>query len=751
MIMHFNIEKPDDIKILPLGENREDESFGVNSRYFLKNNKPWLPVMAEFHFSRYDENEWEKELYKIKAGGANIVSSYLFWIHHEEVKGEFNFKGNRNVREFLKLCKKVGLYAFIRIGPWCHGECRNGGFPDWLTSSNIPLRSLDKEFLDLTEKIYKAYFDEIEPMLFKNGGPIIGVQIENEFCEDEKYLSALIDMAQKIGFSAPYYTVTGWGPHITYFPKERVLPIFGGYPDAPWEQHTHTMPVNTHYFFTPLKNDSTIGNDQLSGAPSEVETSLADYPFLTCELGAGVECTYHRRPIISPMDGYTISLVKLGCGNNMPGYYVFHGGFNPVGGFYQESKITSYPNDLPVSSYDFQAPVGEYGIPRDSYFYLKRIHQFTNSFGDSLSPLKAFFPKELPKGKEDFTTPRLSLRSDGEKAYLFFSTYQRHYPIKGFDKLSLDITLEKNENVKIDLPEIPSGKCGIFPLRENYFGFDFAFSSVQPLWKGNVNGTDTLLFFAVDGIDAKISIDGNLNVTSSVPFEKTFENGKTVISGFTPSYNCSFLINGSLNITVLNESESLNFFPVSQNGENKLLLCDGGGIIYTVSDSLYAFYKNSVNIRDLSDLSLITLNSKDNGETRSLFTLEKSDVNKITENNPYSYYLFDKPENCPEYVLKTKSDFSIYEDIILNFNSNADVIEVYAENALISDDFLKDDSFTVSLKRLRPYLKEGKEIRFKCAPLKENADIYFEYPKKAGEVYLELSSTEIIRTLEIKK
>ena len=100
--------------------------------------------------------------------------------------------------------------------------------------------------------------------------------------------------------------------------------------------------------------------------------------------------------------------------------------------------------------------------------------------------------------------------------------------------------------------------------------------------------------------------------------------------------------------------------------------------------------------------------------------------------------------------MEAKCDLTSYEDIILNFRSNADVIQVYADNELISDDFLKDESFSITLKRLRPYLSQGKEIRFKCAPLKENADIYFEYPKKAGEIYLNLHSAEAIYTKEIK-
>ena len=74
----------------------------------------------------------------MKAGGIQIVSTYVFWIHHEEQEGKFNWTGNRDLRKFIELCGNLGLYAYPRIGPWCHGECRNGGFPDWIFSKGTP-------------------------------------------------------------------------------------------------------------------------------------------------------------------------------------------------------------------------------------------------------------------------------------------------------------------------------------------------------------------------------------------------------------------------------------------------------------------------------------------------------------------------------------------------------------------------------------------------------------------------------------
>ena len=95
----------------------DGETLTVNSRYLLLNGKPWLPVMGEFHYSIYPEQEWESEILKMKAAGVQIVATYVFWIHHEEVEGQFDWSGQRNLRRFVELCAKHGLYVYPRIGP----------------------------------------------------------------------------------------------------------------------------------------------------------------------------------------------------------------------------------------------------------------------------------------------------------------------------------------------------------------------------------------------------------------------------------------------------------------------------------------------------------------------------------------------------------------------------------------------------------------------------------------------------------
>ena len=86
--------------------------------------------MGEFHYARYPASEWEREILKMKAGGVDIVATYVFWIHHEEVEGQFDWSGQRDLRRFVELCGRHGMYAWVRVGPWAHGESRNGGLPD---------------------------------------------------------------------------------------------------------------------------------------------------------------------------------------------------------------------------------------------------------------------------------------------------------------------------------------------------------------------------------------------------------------------------------------------------------------------------------------------------------------------------------------------------------------------------------------------------------------------------------------------
>lgn len=196
---------------LKLGDLRSPNgALGVNSDYFLRDGEPWFPVMGEMHYSRYPRQYWEEALMKMKAGGVEVVATYVFWNHHEPVEGQWNWSGNRDLRAFLQLCGKHGLYAWVRLGPWSHGEARNGGHPDWLLAKGIRLHSTDPRYLAYARELYERVWDQCQGLLFKDGGPVIGVKVENEMTGNPGYLLALKQMAREVGFDVPFYSATAW-------------------------------------------------------------------------------------------------------------------------------------------------------------------------------------------------------------------------------------------------------------------------------------------------------------------------------------------------------------------------------------------------------------------------------------------------------------------------------------------------------------------------------------------------------------
>ena len=118
-----------------------------DSKSLIIDGKRMVPVMGEIHYSRLPENEWQTELKKMKDGGVTIIATYIFWNHIEETEGVFNWSGRRDLRRFIELCKEQQLPVVLRLGPFCHGEVRNGGIPDWLFSKGCKMRTEDKTFL----------------------------------------------------------------------------------------------------------------------------------------------------------------------------------------------------------------------------------------------------------------------------------------------------------------------------------------------------------------------------------------------------------------------------------------------------------------------------------------------------------------------------------------------------------------------------------------------------------------------------
>jgi hypothetical protein len=277
--------------------NALGHSLDANSLYFLRDGRPWLPIMGEIHYSRVPRADWDEAILKMKADGIDIIATYIFWIHHEEVEGQFDWLGDRSLRDFVLACQRHGVWVLPRIGPWCHGEVRNGGFPDWLLAKGFKTRSTDTNYLHYVDRLYREVAQQLNGLYFKDGGPVLGVQLENELNFKGRggydYMKELKRLAIAAGIEVPWYTCTGW-PGIMRGEKE-FLPMFGAYADAPWDKSTGRL-VRDIFRFTPVREDALIGAD-LPGVNATRTNAPADnlYPHGTAELGGGVQVTYHQR------------------------------------------------------------------------------------------------------------------------------------------------------------------------------------------------------------------------------------------------------------------------------------------------------------------------------------------------------------------------------------------------------------------------------------------------------------------------
>lgn len=464
-----------------------DETFSYTSQYLTKNQKPWFPIMGEFHYSRFAKEFWKESILKMKAGGVTIVSSYVIWIHHEEIKDQWDWSGQRDLRAFVQTIKECGLHMILRVGPWSHAEARNGGFPDWL-QNGYKVRTNDSAYFEEVKKFYEQIYQQVQGLLLKDSGPIIGLQIENEFghcggltgAEGEKHMKTLQAMAKEAGFDVPLWTATGWGGAVT----AGMLPVMGGYVDAPWDQRPVEIEPSGNYVITHERNDHNIGSD--FGFGKGITFDMTKFPYLTAELGGGLEPTFLRRPVPSKEDIGAETLVKMASGVSLLGYYMYHGGTNPDGKLttLEENKATGSLNDLCQKSYDFFAPLKEYGQTSPTYGELKLYALFAADFGSDLCKMPSEIPQDNPLSPEDTKALRHSFRINKEngQGYLFVNNYVRHQKQEAHKDVCLEVPGTK---IKFGPFDVNDGDYFFLPFKMPVGDALLETSTATPLCKIN--------------------------------------------------------------------------------------------------------------------------------------------------------------------------------------------------------------------------------------------------------------------------
>jgi beta-galactosidase len=736
------------------GNSPNGETLAVNSRYLLRDGKPWFPTMGEFQYSRYPESEWEEEILKMKSGGIQIISTYVFWIHHEEIEGQFDWTGRRDLRRFIELCAKHGMYVWVRIGPWDHGECRNGGFPDWLLQQ-CPTREINDVYLGFVKRLYEQIGVQLRGLLWKDGGPVIGIQLENEYSargprKGAAYILALRKLALESGLAAPFYTVTGWDDAV--IPSRDILPVFGGYEDAFWSRSLQALPPNANYFFTPLRCDENVENDLQSKRP-DIDQLDSAYPYLTAEMGGGMELSYHRRPLIAADDIAAMDVTKLGSGVSLYGYYMFQGGTQPDGKLttLEESQDTGYPNDVPVKSYDFQAPLGEFGQMRASFRATKIFHLFLGDFGSNLAPMTAYFPDEVPSSKDDTATPRVAARLKDGKGFLFINNYQRLHPLP--ERKQFQVKLETASQT-IEIPrrpvDIPGGVYTIWPVNLSLSSAVLRYATAQLLCR--LQDENTFVFFAWPGISPEFALVEKAGTSVEAPGARvSHDRDVTYVSGITPGPGSVIQIHASNGLStwllVLTREEALNAWTAKLGGKHRLVLSSAD--VYFDGDTLHMSADDPSLLRasfypawdgtpaGFEDLGREGVFEKYAASPEPLPVDIQPKVEELSSGGDPAALRFCRgvPEVPDDSAFEGAAKWRVRipmsgssVKLLLDIRYQGDIARIYAGGKLFDDNFYNGSDWQIGLWRIsREDLAQGLEL--KILPLRQDSPIYL--PKGA--------------------
>lgn len=701
------------------GTSANGDRIEVNSYYVMENGKPMIPVTGEFHYSRFPEAQWEESVLKIKAGGVTVIPTYVFWNMHEEEEGHFRWDGNLNLRKFVEICKKHGLRNIIRVGPFCHGEIRNGGLPDWLFTKPMEVRSNDAEYLKYVDRLYKEIACQLDGLYYKDGGPIIGIQIENEhqhsaapwainypgeakdntcatYDKDfalvgvsiqekdiptaktgEEHMLTLKRMAENAGMITPLYTATGWGNAAII--GNEAIPVTAAYTYPFWEKPS----MSPFCLFKDIQHNPDY-------APVRYNTDL--FPSFCAEMGVGIQMIYESRPVIDPRAAEALMVRTLGSGANCIGYYMYHGGSNPKskgGQFYADE-----PMGIPKISYDYQAPVGEFGRVRDSYKYLRILHSFINSFDNILAPMETV----LPEGYDTITpanrnTLRFSARMKDGCGFLFMTNFQDHdTERKDIENISINLKL-KNEDLRI--PDngtftLKKDASAILPFNFMMEGALLKYATAQLLTKINDGSDSHYIFFAPDGLMPEFCFD-----------ESTIKNSKSV---FTPSpgTESTFSINTAdghkILITTLTREQALNTTPIDND---RLLITDATVLLNKDDISLLTVGKPSVDY---------ILYPSTKGWAKQNITVEEVKP-KFTIKTTEGRHLTIRPQ---------LAEHPQVNDYFLNIHYTGDVGMAFIGNEFVLDHFWYGEPWSIGTKRFKKQLENTGEINFYFRPLTED-------------------------------
>ncbi len=336
-ILHFFISQADaQIK----------HSFSLGKDDFFLDGKPFQIISGEIHPARIPKEYWRHRIQMVKAMGCNTIAAYIFWNYHESIPGVFDFKSeNRDIAEFVRICQQEGMWVLFRPGPYVCAEWDFGGIPPYLLKiPDIKIRCMDPRYILAVSGYIDRISKEIRSLQVTEGGPILMVQIENEygsFGNDKEYLEELRKMWLKNGITVPFYTADGPTPYM----------LEAGNIDG-----------------------AAIGLDSGSSEADfgQAKKRNPNVPSFSSETYPGWLTHWGEKWQRPDTNSLKKELEFLLTNKKSFNFYVIHGGTNF--GFTAGANAfspTQYQPD--ITSYDYDAPINEQGRPTTKYFMLRNL------------------------------------------------------------------------------------------------------------------------------------------------------------------------------------------------------------------------------------------------------------------------------------------------------------------------------------------------------------------------------------------
>ncbi|WP_426328921.1 glycoside hydrolase family 35 protein [Pedobacter sp. R-06] len=349
---------------LPAFGQQAKHTFKLGETAFLLDEKPFQIISGELHYPRVPREAWRARMKMAKAMGLNTIGTYVFWNLHEPQKGKFDFSGNNNIAEFVKIAQQEGLWVILRPSPYVCAEWEFGGYPYWLQNEKgLVVRSTEKQYLDEYKKYIIEVGKQLAPLQINHGGNIIMVQVENEYgsyAADKNYLDINRKMFIEAGFDGLLYTCDP-AADVKDGHLDGLLPAVNGIDN-------------------PTKIRQLVNENHNGKGPYFIAEW---YPAWFDWWG-----TPHHTVPAAQYTKKLDSVLAAGISINM---YMFHGGTNRDfmnGANYKDIS----PYEPQTSSYDYDAPLNEAGNVTDKFKAFRSVIEKHLPGGQTLPPIPAAKP-----------------------------------------------------------------------------------------------------------------------------------------------------------------------------------------------------------------------------------------------------------------------------------------------------------------------------------------------------------------------